>query len=257
MRAFTKILIAVAIFCSSQAVPAGEDGWHEYWSHYWDVSQLNMKISTSAELKNKLKTSSKDERDLLQDAIDAGSRFIPLHFTNKASANTPDDSGWEDHVQPLVSMTMSEWYQYYDSKLQLKLIRYGNGKGQAIRMICPQIVLAGIKADEEKITLTYRARSIGREIFYGGMQRDFDDEGAGQPYELKVALNMDDQVASLEFPDDVLTYVYTDAIVYMRAFIRDPARFGGLATKEQKENEVKSYRETIQKMEKQAAEVCK
>jgi hypothetical protein len=215
-------------------------------------------VKTAPAVQEQLKKASPDERKSLEDAIATGNAFVPLHFSGNAYDLAPENEEWDEETAPLVAFDRDKWAQHYEwLEMNTKDIKFHNVPAYTTRLVCPQVTLVTLKKEKEGTTLTYRTTSIGTLITYQGALHYFNSEGARDTYDISFELDDSAFVDKVIPPDQWVTWSYTISVGIMKRFLNNPSLFGGYTTKEHLNATVASYKQSISKIEKSAALVCK
>ncbi len=244
-RIFTKILIALpGIFFAHQAAAVIAP----------DTKQIKVIISPA--VLKKVEAVNVEERKSLEDAIDLGNQFVPLHFSGRAYDTDPNNDDWAENTEPLIAPTREEWANQWGASVHRKKIRYGGVDADVTRLTCSQISLIGVDRDAGKVSLFYRTTSLGMEVNYRGLLFDFTPEGTGTNYDLRIDIDANNRVAKVIYPDELDAQAYVGDIAFMKAILSDHTRAGAV-TKDEMNELIRTYTASIQKIEKQAAQVCR
>ena len=251
MKIFLKTLLVLAAVSFSQLVIARDA--------FMAAALEKIKVVKIAPaVQEQLKKASPKERKSLEDAITTGNAFIPLHFSGNAYDMAPENEAWDEETLPLVAFDRDKWAQHYEwLEMNTKDIKFHNVPAYTTRLVCPQVILVALKKEKEGVTLTYRTTSIGTLITYQGALHDFNSEGARDTYDISFELDNNAYVDKVIPPDHWVTWSYTVSVGVMKRFLSNPKLFGGYTTKEHLNETVKTYQQTIEKIKKSAALVCK
>ncbi len=214
-------------------------------------------VNIAPAVQEQLKKASPDQRKTLEAAIHTGNLFIPLHFSSKAYDLSPENTEWDDETAPLLALDREQWTQQYESSnMNRKKILLGNEAAYTTRLVCPQVSLIAVQQGGETTTLVYRTTAIGTEINYRGDLYEFNLEGGGETYDIRIELDSTSLVNKVMLPDQWVTWSYTASIDVMKRFLGDHG-YAGASSKEHINEMIKAYEQSISKMEKSAARFCK
>ncbi|MGA8863951.1 MAG: hypothetical protein WB444_09090, partial [Gallionella sp.] len=231
----------------------------------------NIKVTSIApSVQEHLKQASPEERKSLEAAIHTGNLFVPQYFSGNAYDSDPENKDWENETSPLISLDREEWEQQYNHELKMNNKDISSGKNHAYsyRLTCPQVSLISVQQDDDTTTLLYRTTSVGAWIDHLGYLFDFNLDGAGEVYDVRIKLDKDSSlVDEVMPPDHWITWSYTRAIANMQGLSEHPPI---VLTKEQADSHTRkdqvaemasnfrsNYQSTIQKIQESAATICK
>lgn len=215
--------------------------------------------SIAPAVQEQLNKASPEERKSLEAAIYTGNLFIPQHLSYNAYDTASENQDWFDEVAPLVILDMKEWEQQYGkSGIRTKIIKLGKDDVYTYRLTCPQVTLSSVQQNDQITSLLYRATSIGTLMYFQSHDLyDFNLEGAGETYEVRIDLDKDSAQVNEVIPKDKWqTESYTRTIAYMERFLGDHGVVN-ISTKEREAELVRTYKSTIQKIKRSAAKYCK
>jgi hypothetical protein len=104
----------------------------------------------------------------------------------------------------------------------------------------------------------YRAISVGTLINYQGDLYDFNLDNSGAVYDVSIDLDQYTSLVTKVTPSDIwMTWSYTKPIAIMQRLLGNPSFFAGNTSKEHLTEMVKTYKNTIQKINTTVKSVCK
>jgi hypothetical protein len=215
--------------------------------------------SVAPAVQEQLNKASPEERKSLEAAIHTGNLFIPQYFSYNAFDSDPENVDWEKETRPLISLDREEWEQQYD---QMGIIQTWGGRlpkdvDATINLTCPQIELISIKQDGYTSSLVYRSTSVGTLISFTSSLYEFVLENAGDIYDVQISLNQKNELVGEVIPKDKrLTWSYTKSIAFMKRYLGDHG-VAAFTTKQHENEMIRTYKSSIEKIEKSAAKYCK
>jgi len=201
-----------------------------------------------------LNKASPEERKNLEAAIHTGNLFIPQYFSYNAYDTSSENQDWFDEVEPLVSLDMEQWAQQYGkSGIRSKDIN----DVFTYRLTCSQVSLISVRQNDQITSLLYRSTSVGTLMYFQSHSLyDFNMEGAGETYDVRLDLDKSSSLVNEVIPQDKWqTESYTRILAFMERFLADHRT--AHTTKKHAEELVIPYQSAIQKIEKAAAKYCR
>ena len=219
-------------------------------------------VSTASEVQEMLNKASPEKRKSLEAAIHTGNLFIPQLFSGNAYDTSSENEDWTNETEPLINLDRKEWEE--QKAMHIRTIQLGNmfsslfekKVAYTTRLTCPHFSLISIQQNTENTTLLYRTSSVGTLVNYQGDLFDFNLEGAGAMYDIRIELSTFTSLVTKVIPkDDWLTESYTGSVAFMKRFLGDHRT--AHVNKEREAEMVKSYQSTIQKIEQSASKICR
>lgn len=134
---------------------------------------------------------------------------------------------------------------------------FNNEVGYTTRLTCPQVSLIAAQQNKGGTTLLYRTTSVGTLVNFKGNLYDFNLDGAGKIYDIRIGFDPYSFRVDKVIPQDKwVTWSYTLFVSEMRSFLSDHS-LAGVESKEHISEMVRTYQNSIQQIEKSAATICK
>lgn len=258
MKKTIKLIVVLAAVSCTQLAVAREA--------LLEATIKDIKVTSIAPaVQEQLNKANPEERKSLEAAIHTGNLFIPQLFSGNAYDIATINEDWTNEVAPLITATMEKWdQQYTDSGVNTKSIKIGKSDVYTTRLTCPQVSLILIKQDERTTTLYYRTTSVGTMMVFLSDLKDFNLDGAGEIYDVRLDLSRSSALVNEVIPEDKwTTWAYTRPVALMQSLIEEP-QLGAISKpvdartiRKLVAEMTKNYQITIQKIEKSAAQYCK
>lgn len=214
--------------------------------------------SIAPAVQEQLNKASTEERKRFEAAIHTGNLFIPQYFSGNAYNSDPENADWEKETRPLISLDREEWEQQYEQlEMNSRDIKLGKDVVYTMMLTCPQVTLISTTQNNHTASLLYRTTSVGTLVYFTSDIYDFNSEGAGEVYDVLIVLDKSSALVDEVIPKNKrLTWSYTKSIARMKEFLGDHSTVN-FTTKAHENEMIRTYQNSIQKIEKSAAKFCK
>lgn len=247
---FIKGFVALVLICSAQFSDAAVDFMAEA------LEKIKV-VNVAPAVQEQLNKATPEDRENLEASIYKGNEFIPLHFSEKAYDTTPANAEWAEETAPLVAFDRKEWERRYELlEIRRKKTQIDNVNAFTTRLVCPQVSLVGVEYGKTTTSLIYRTTNVGTLFYYRGDLYDFNVEGSGNLYDMRIDVDYRFLISAFIPSDKWATLSFTWPVGLMKEFLADH-RTAVFTTKEHENEKIKVYRKTIKKIEESAAQICK
>lgn len=200
------------------------------------------------------------ERLRVENGIQTGDQFANLFFEGVATEFSREDSAAWARIGLLVDASDEEWQELSSLRNPAKIGGVElDVHSSGVLLVCPQITMSSIESLAEQLTLTYHATIMGGLSLPSKVIDDaFYPDLTKQTYKLILYLNEHSRVTKFSAQNDESAHVYLRWIKMFKENIQNPDRHRVHGeTDIDFRSLVKRRQDLVQKIEQQAAQICK